>query len=657
MSRYRDLKWTKILLSFAVLILSFLLFQYLYRQDNKYTGGPPYGSEGLFCFTGEDLENKGLLFLIDGWEFYPDRMLTPETLRKEAPKPFSHIFIGQYSNFSFLSSGHPAFGQATYRMVLAYAGEPRLLTLELPEVFTDCRLWIDGRPVDTDNPSVTFSMDGSAEIVLNAENRSHYYSGLTYPPALGTPEAIQRMFFLRNLFYGVLCTFPAALCLYAAAAWWARDKDRHLIHFGLLCLFFSVHCAYPFIHQFNLTGTLWYAIEDVSWMAMLYEVMALASMEAGLDTKLWYRRILRPAALLACAFCGICVLFLIPEWERLINLYGGLMDGYRFLAWLYLLECAVYGLWTNRRSASFILAGGAAMGAAMLANILDNNHYEPIYTGWQTEYAGFMLVLFFWILTVRHVSDILQQKKALAEHLEDQVQQRTRELHAVLDERKAFFSDLAHNLKAPVVAIHGFTDMILRGNLYLDNDLREYLDKISSENEELCRRMHVLGDLNAFDKIAEPKELIEINELLEQIYNDNEPEACISGIQLSVEKPDAPAYIMAQKRKILLLFENLIYNAIYFTPEDGTITISACADSRNVTIRVADTGTGIAPEHLPHIFERFYVGREDPSDSSGLGLYIARITAEELGGSIRAESGPGEGSVFTVCIPVCGSGS
>ena len=110
-----------------------------------------------------------------------------------------------------------------------------------------------------------------------------------------------------------------------------------------------------------------------------------------------------------------------------------------------------------------------------------------------------------------------------------QAQQRTRELHAVLDERKAFFSDLAHNLKAPVVAIHGFTDLILRGNLYLDDDLREYLDKISSENEELCRRMYVLGDLNAFDRITEPRELIEINALLTQVSRNNEPEACISG--------------------------------------------------------------------------------------------------------------------------------
>jgi hypothetical protein len=71
--------------------------------------------------------------------------------------------------------------------------------------------------------------------------------------------------------------------------------------------------------------------------------------------------------------------------------------------------------------------------------------------------------------------------------------------------------------------------LILRENLYLDDDLREYLDKISSENEELSRCMYVLGDLNAFDRITEPRELIEINALLTQVSRNNEPEACISG--------------------------------------------------------------------------------------------------------------------------------
>ena len=94
---------------------------------------------------------------------------------------------------------------------------------------------------------------------------------------------------------------------------------------------------------------------------------------------------------------------------------------------------------------------------------------------------------------------------------------------------------------------------------------------------------------------------------------------------------------------------------ISFTPEDGVITLSPSLDQTNVVIQVRDTGMGIGPEHLPHIFERFYSGRPDASESSGLGLYIARIIVEELGGSIHAESVKGQGSVFTVRIPLAGT--
>ena len=104
------------------------------------------------------------------------------------------IFIGQYLNFSFFSSGHSPFGKATYRL----------------------------------NPN---------------------YSGLVYPLALGKPEMIGRILLLRNFFYGFLYLIPLALCFYAAAAWLSRDRSKRFIYFGLLCLFFSLHCMYPFLHQ------------------------------------------------------------------------------------------------------------------------------------------------------------------------------------------------------------------------------------------------------------------------------------------------------------------------------------------------------------------------------------------------------------------------
>lgn len=633
-------------------LLALVLFQLLHQLDNKYTAGPPYGKEGSFSFGEENLSQERPLFLIDGWEIHPDVLLTPAQLSEKATSPPAHLYIGQYPNFSFLSPGHAAFGKATYRLQLQYAGSPRILALEVPEIFTHYRLWIDGRESFPAYGSIAFWADSTTELVLAVENQSHYYSGITYPPALGTPEAINRMFFIRNLFYSVLCLIPLTLCLYAVAAWFSKERSKRFVHFGLLCLFFSLHCAHPFFSQMNLNGTLWYAIEDVTWMAVLYEIIVLCTIEAKLDGKLWYRRGVRPLAIAACALCGIAVLWIIPNSDSIINLYGTLLDSYKLLCWLYLLFCTVWGLSAKGDGGTLILAGGGVLGAAMVVNLLDNNRFEPIFTGWQTEYAGFVLVLFFWLLTVRHVKDLLRRNRLLTQHLEDEVQHRTAELHSVLEERKAFFSDLAHNLKAPMAAIHGFTDLILRGNLYLDQDLRGHIDKISGANEELCRRMQALGDLNAFDKITEAPQLIDVDHLLSQIYIDNEPEAAISGILFQVEKLNQQIFIYAQRKKLLLLFENLIYNAFSFTPEDGNITLSPQLDEGFVTITVTDTGTGIAPEHLPHIFERFYIGRENKNEGSGLGLYIAQITVDELGGSIAVSSVVDKGTTFTIRLPV-----
>ena len=100
---------------------------------------------------------------------------------------------------------------------------------------------------------------------------------------------------------------------------------------------------------------------------------------------------------------------------------------------------------------------------------------------------------------------------------------------------------------------------------------------------------------------------------------------------------------------------NLVDNAVRFTPAGGAVTVSAQRHNGSVEVRVADTGVGIPPEHLPRLFERFY--RVDPSRSredggTGIGLAIARSVVEAHGGHIRAESELGAGSVFTFDLPV-----
>ena len=98
--------------------------------------------------------------------------------------------------------------------------------------------------------------------------------------------------------------------------------------------------------------------------------------------------------------------------------------------------------------------------------------------------------------------------------------------------------------------------------------------------------------------------------------------------------------------------QNLLDNALKFTPPDGHIDVTARASEEAVEVSVSDTGEGILPEHLPHVFERFY--KTDPSRSTvgtGLGLALVKHTVQALGGTIEARSQPGEGSVFLFTLP------
>jgi signal transduction histidine kinase len=119
---------------------------------------------------------------------------------------------------------------------------------------------------------------------------------------------------------------------------------------------------------------------------------------------------------------------------------------------------------------------------------------------------------------------------------------------------------------------------------------------------------------------------------------------------LCVDLPNLPT-VYGSADHLIRLFLNLLDNAVKYTPKGGQITLKAAREAVHVTVTIADTGCGIAPEQLPHIFERFYRAA-DRAPGTGLGLAIAQSIAREHGGRIEAASQLGEGSVFTVYLPV-----
>jgi len=122
--------------------------------------------------------------------------------------------------------------------------------------------------------------------------------------------------------------------------------------------------------------------------------------------------------------------------------------------------------------------------------------------------------------------------------------------------------------------------------------------------------------------------------------------------RIVIERQD-DLWVKGSAHRLERLLSNLVGNAIKYTPDGGTITLSLFQDGDWACLQVSDTGIGIAPEHLPHIFDRFYrvdEARTRGDGGSGLGLAIVKGIAEQYGGRVTAASEPGKGSRFTVCL-------
>lgn len=248
---------------------------------------------------------------------------------------------------------------------------------------------------------------------------------------------------------------------------------------------------------------------------------------------------------------------------------------------------------------------------------------------------------------------ILRENDALTNHLEEQVRQRTEEVTQLLEERKAFFSDMAHDLKAPVFATQSFIKAIRKSGVGVDMELQGYLDQAEAKQIEMARRLQGLSAVNALDRIEGEKARISLLELLAEIYDAYHGEAEVRAVHFSVDSPDKDAFLLAQPEKLHMLFENLIYNAFRATPPDGSVKVSARIGNRKIRVAVEDTGCGVPEEELPLIFGRFYVGANNKGTGTGLGLYIVQSIVSELGGTINVQSAVGEGTAFLMEFPEC----
>lgn len=256
--------------------------------------------------------------------------------------------------------------------------------------------------------------------------------------------------------------------------------------------------------------------------------------------------------------------------------------------------------------------------------------------------------------------NIKKQKEKLEKQVKDRTEelvQKTNELE-VLNEQKNFILGMAaHDIKNPLSIIHGFSTLLQKGR-YPAQRLGFYINKIVNNCNRMNRMLVELLDISAIEsgKIALHKEPIKIQEILNdavELYTDMAEQ---KGIVITYEKSNGLPFINADKIRMSEVFDNLISNAIKYTPEKGFITIWCEEKDDNVVIHVKDTGQGFDPDELSKVFQAFAKIRSQPTGGevkSGLGLAITKKVVDMHDGTISVNSTSGNGAIFKIVLPIC----
>ena len=238
--------------------------------------------------------------------------------------------------------------------------------------------------------------------------------------------------------------------------------------------------------------------------------------------------------------------------------------------------------------------------------------------------------------------------------LGDEFNELTDKLQVSENKRRQFVSDASHELKTPLASIKLLTDSILQNDMDMDT-VREFVGDIGNEADRLNRMSQKLLSLSRIESQQDGDcEIIYMSPTVERVVR------MLRGIadknQISVELDllgDAPILILEDD--LYQIAFNLVENGIKYNAPGGKLTVRLLRQEDNALLQVTDTGVGIPPEALGHIFERFYrvdKARSRKSGGSGLGLAIVRNLVERNQGSIQVESAEGKGSTFTVAFPI-----
>jgi two-component system sensor histidine kinase BaeS len=228
-------------------------------------------------------------------------------------------------------------------------------------------------------------------------------------------------------------------------------------------------------------------------------------------------------------------------------------------------------------------------------------------------------------------------------------------LEAAERRRRELIGDVAHELRTPIANLQGYVEGLSDGVVQPSEEIWAFLLGETLRLRRLVEDLQELSRAEARQISINPKPIAP-DRLANLVMARLGPEFAVKRLTIATAVDSRLPRVLADEDRAVQVLGNLLSNALRYTPEGGRVEVSANQLEGEMVFRVRDTGIGVAPEHLPHLFERFYrtdKARTRAAGGSGIGLTIAQALVEAMGGRIWAESrGAGQGSTFSFTLPL-----
>lgn len=642
---------------FMILIISLSIIFIFSNKNAKSFNEKPAAKDGILDLRNWDFKKQGIAKLNGQWEFYYDKLLTPEEFQSES-KPIKTGLINIPGNFiNYMYNGKPLSGQgyATYRLKVLTNNVEDLYAIKTEYIQTSHKLWANGKVVAQSGkvgksktemvpkvaPGVGAFYDKTGEIEIVLQTCNYYYGVPQIDTILIGTEAQISEYRAKSMGFD-LFLFGSTLVagIYNFALFLRRKKDKATLYFSIVCALVGLRTIlvgeriiYTIFPNMNYILDL----RLLLWTFFLYIPMLVLFIDS------FYPNLLNKAIVKGSSIIGIvyffAILILPTIYYNEIILPVEIISNFLLL---YILYKLIHRYFTKGQKCEMVIIAIFLLFITRFNDIL--YEYSIIQTG---SYSSLGMLIF-----------IFAQSYALADRFSmafSNVEEMTEKLKSIDRLKDDFLASTSHELKTPLSGIIGLSESLVSG-IYdpSSNEQNETLRLIQSSAKRLS---NLVNDILDFSKLKNNDvnlhiKAVDIRQLTNIVIKSCKPFLRNKDLNIVNSIGIDMTWVYGDENRIQQILYNLIGNAMKFT-QSGEIKISAVEKENYLEITISDTGIGIEQHQLNNIFEPYEQakGIDKKYGGTGLGLHITKKLIQLHGGEIGAQSILNKGSKFIFTLP------